>query len=297
MDAEVKQISREFLDDTEVKRLIALSQSGDNAARDRLVNCNIRLVWSVVQRFMNRGYEPEDLFQIGCIGLLKSVDKFDLSYEVKFSTYAVPMIIGEIQRFLRDDGTLKVSRSLKEMANKVRKKKDELSKLLGRLPTVKEVADELGVTPEDVVFAQEANKPPASIHETVFENDGDPITLMDQIADDTQERWFDKLALHEAIDGLTDRERLIVYLRYYRDQTQSEVATRLGISQVQVSRLEKKYCKAFAIRSRNEWASPSGSVSLHRHADPKGLCIYRGWHCFSDGNCTAKSVRPHPRCR
>ncbi|CAM4274619.1 RNA polymerase sporulation sigma factor SigF [Paenibacillus phoenicis] len=240
MDAEVKQISREFLDDTEVKRLIALSQSGDNAARDRLVNCNIRLVWSVVQRFMNRGYEPEDLFQIGCIGLLKSVDKFDLSYDVKFSTYAVPMIIGEIQRFLRDDGTLKVSRSLKEMANKVRKKKDELSKLLGRLPTVKEVADELGVTPEDVVFAQEANKPPASIHETVFENDGDPITLMDQIADETQERWFDKLALHEAIDGLTDRERLIVYLRYYRDQTQSEVATRLGISQVQVSRLEKK---------------------------------------------------------
>ncbi|MCK8486257.1 MULTISPECIES: RNA polymerase sporulation sigma factor SigF [Paenibacillus] len=240
MDAEVKQISREFLDDTEVKRLIALSQSGDNAARDRLVNCNIRLVWSVVQRFMNRGYEPEDLFQIGCIGLLKSVDKFDLSYDVKFSTYAVPMIIGEIQRFLRDDGTLKVSRSLKEMANKVRKKKDELSKLLGRLPTVKEVAEELGVTPEDVVFAQEANKPPASIHETVFENDGDPITLMDQIADESQERWFDKLALHEAIGGLTDRERLIVYLRYYRDQTQSEVATRLGISQVQVSRLEKK---------------------------------------------------------
>ena len=240
MDAEVKQISREFLDDTEVKRLIALSQSGDNAARDRLVNCNIRLVWSVVQRFMNRGYEPEDLFQIGCIGLLKSVDKFDLSYDVKFSTYAVPMIIGEIQRFLRDDGTLKVSRSLKEMANKVRKKKDELSKLLGRLPTVKEVADELGVTPEDVVFAQEANKPPASIHETVFENDGDPITLMDQIADESQERWFDKLALGEAINSLTERERLIVYLRYYRDQTQSEVAARLGISQVQVSRLEKK---------------------------------------------------------
>ncbi|RRJ66430.1 RNA polymerase sporulation sigma factor SigF [Paenibacillus oralis] len=240
MDAEVKQASREFLDDAEVKRLIALSQAGDNAARDRLVGCNIRLVWSVVQRFMNRGYEPEDLFQIGCIGLLKSVDKFDLSYDVKFSTYAVPMIIGEIQRFLRDDGTLKVSRSLKEMANKVRKKKDELSKLMGRLPTVKEVAEELGVTPEDVVFAQEANKPPASIHETVFENDGDPITLMDQIADESQERWFDKLALHEAIDGLTDRERLIVYLRYYRDQTQSEVATRLGISQVQVSRLEKK---------------------------------------------------------
>ncbi|MDQ0088176.1 RNA polymerase sporulation-specific sigma factor [Paenibacillus anaericanus] len=240
MDADVKQTSREFLNDTEVKRLIALSQSGDNGARDRLVNSNIRLVWSVVQRFMNRGYDPDDLFQIGCIGLLKSVDKFDLSYDVKFSTYAVPMIIGEIQRFLRDDGTLKVSRSLKEMANKVRKMKDELSKHLNRLPTIKEVAEALGVSPEEVVFAQEANKPPASIHETVFENDGDPITLMDQIADESQERWFDKLALHEAIDGLNERERLIVYLRYYRDQTQSEVATRLGISQVQVSRLEKK---------------------------------------------------------
>ncbi|MFB5675509.1 RNA polymerase sporulation sigma factor SigF [Paenibacillus terreus] len=240
MNAEIKRGTNTYLDDGEVKKLIALSQTGDNSARDKLVNSNIRLVWSVVQRFMNRGYEPEDLFQIGCIGLLKSVDKFDLSYDVKFSTYAVPMIIGEIQRFLRDDGTLKVSRSLKEMANKVRKKRDELSKQLNRLPTIKEVADELGVSPEDVVFAQEANKQPTSIHETVFENDGDPITLMDQIADDSQERWFDKLALNEAIGGLTERERLIVYLRYFRDQTQSEVASRLGISQVQVSRLEKK---------------------------------------------------------
>ncbi|RAV05467.1 RNA polymerase sporulation sigma factor SigF [Paenibacillus sp. YN15] len=240
MDVDLKNASHTYLDDSEVKRLIALSQSGDTIARDTLVSCNIRLVWSVVQRFLNRGYEAEDLFQIGCIGLLKSVDKFDLSYDVKFSTYAVPMIIGEIQRFLRDDGTLKVSRSLKELANKVRKIKDELSKTIGRLPTVKEVADELGITPEEVVFAQEANKPPSSIHETVFENDGDPITLMDQIADETQEKWFEKLALNEAIGGLSERERLIVYLRYYRDQTQSEVATRLGISQVQVSRLEKK---------------------------------------------------------
>ncbi|TMV51354.1 RNA polymerase sporulation sigma factor SigF [Paenibacillus mesophilus] len=240
MDVDLKHASHTYLDDTEVKRLIALSQSGDTVARETLVNCNIRLVWSVVQRFLNRGYEPEDLFQIGCIGLLKSVDKFDLSYDVKFSTYAVPMIIGEIQRFLRDDGTVKVSRSLKELANKVRKKKDELSKRLGRMPTIKEVADDLGITPEDVVFAQEANKPPSSIHETVFENDGDPITLMDQIADEGQEKWFDKLALNEAIGTLSERERLIVYLRYFRDQTQSEVASRLGISQVQVSRLEKK---------------------------------------------------------
>jgi RNA polymerase sporulation-specific sigma factor len=244
MDVDMKGANHTYLDDNEVKRLIALSQAGDAVARDTLVNCNIRLVWSVVQRFLNRGYEPEDLFQIGCIGLLKSVDKFDLSYDVKFSTYAVPMIIGEIQRFLRDDGTLKVSRSLKEQANKVRKTKDELSKTLGRLPTIKEIADELQITPEDVVFAQEANKPPTSIHETVFENDGDPITLIDQIADDSEEKWFDKLALSEAINALSDRERLIVYLRYYRDQTQSEVASRLGISQVQVSRLEKKILKS-----------------------------------------------------
>ncbi|MDI4645422.1 RNA polymerase sporulation-specific sigma factor [Cohnella sp. OV330] len=241
MDIEWKRSSPPgYLEDAEVKRLIALSQSGDSSARDTLVSSNIRLVWSVVQRFAGRGYDPDDLFQIGCIGLLKSVDKFDLSYEVKFSTYAVPMIIGEIQRFLRDDGTLKVSRSLKEMAGKVRKTKDELSKVLGRQPTIGEVAERLGVTPEEIVFAQEANKPPTSIHETVFENDGDPITLMDQISDDAQEKWFDKLALTQAIQALSERERLIVYLRYFRDQTQSEVAGRLGISQVQVSRLEKK---------------------------------------------------------
>ncbi len=229
-----------YLDDAEVKRLIALSHAGDLTARDTLVSCNMRLVWSVVQRFLNRGYDPEDLFQIGCIGLIKSIDKFDLSFDVKFSTYAVPMIIGEIQRFLRDDGSIKVSRSLKEMANKVRKAREELLKKLGRLPTITEVAELLGVTPEEIVFAQEANKPPSSIHETVFENDGDPITLMDQIADESQDSWFDKMALGEAINQLTERERLIVYLRYYRDQTQSEVAARLGISQVQVSRLEKK---------------------------------------------------------
>ena len=240
MDVDVKHTSHRYLDDAEVKRLIALSQAGDTTARDTLVGCNIRLVWSVVQRFINRGYEPEDLFQIGCIGLLKSVDKFDLSYDVKFSTYAVPMIIGEIQRFLRDDGTVKVSRSMKELANKVRKVSDELSKTLGRLPVLSEIAEELGVSPEDIIVAQEANKPPTSIHETVFENDGDPITLMDQIADESEDRWFDKLALNEAIDTLNERERLIVYLRYFRDQTQSEVASRLGISQVQVSRLEKK---------------------------------------------------------
>jgi RNA polymerase sporulation-specific sigma factor len=240
MKGDVRNSRHGNLSDQEVKQLIEASQRGDTEARDRLVSHNIRLVWSVVQRFLNRGYEPEDLFQIGCIGLLKAVEKFDLQFDVKFSTYAVPMIIGEIQRFLRDDGMVKVSRSLKEMANRIRKTKDDLSKRVNRVPTVQEIASELGVDPEEVVFAQEANRTPVSIHETVYENDGDPITLMDQISDEPMTAWFDKLALKEAIHRLSDRERLIVYLRFYKDQTQSEVAERLGISQVQVSRLEKK---------------------------------------------------------
>lgn len=245
MDVDVKQYkkSQVYLDDQEVKSLIYQSQEGNKQARDKLVESNIRLVWSVVQRFLNRGYEADDLFQIGCIGLLKSIDKFDLSYDVKFSTYAVPMIIGEIQRFLRDDGTVKVSRSLKEMANKIRRAKDDLSKTLGRQPKISEIADDLGITPEEVVFAQDAMRSPSSIHETVYENDGDPITLMDQISDEDQHKWFDRFALKEAIIGLSERERLIVYLRYFKDHTQSEVAERLGISQVQVSRLEKKILK------------------------------------------------------
>ncbi|MFS0643903.1 RNA polymerase sporulation sigma factor SigF [Siminovitchia sp. 179-K 8D1 HS] len=241
MDVELKKnANASFLTDEEVKEYIKRSQAGDQEARDLLVEKNMRLVWSVVQRFLNRGYEPDDLFQIGSIGLLKSVDKFDLSYDVKFSTYAVPMIIGEIQRFIRDDGTVKVSRSLKELSNKIRRTKDELAKKNGRVPTVTEIADQLGVTVEDILMAQDAGRSPASIHETVYENDGDPITLMDQLSDQAEHKWFDKIALEEAIRGLDERERLIVYLRYYKDQTQSEVAKRLDISQVQVSRLEKK---------------------------------------------------------
>lgn len=240
MNAKMAGSRKSHLLDHEVKALIKQSQAGDLTARDTLVNNNIRLVWSVVQRFLNRGYEAEDLFQIGCIGLLKAIEKFDLSYDVKFSTYAVPMVIGEIQRFLRDDGLVKVSRSLKEMGNKVRKARDELTKSLHRAPSVQEIAAQLEIDPEEVVFAQEANRLPTSIHETVYENDGDPITLMDQIADESGTAWFEKMALKDSIERLTDREKLIVYLRYYKDQTQSEVASRLGISQVQVSRLEKK---------------------------------------------------------
>jgi len=227
------------LTNEQVREYIVKSQNGDQEARHILVEKNVRLVWSVVQRFLNRGYDPDDLFQIGSIGLIKAIDKFDLSYDVRFSTYAVPMIIGEIQRFIRDDGTIKVSRTMKELGNKIRIKKEELSKKLNRSPTVLEIAEALDMTPEDVSQAQEAVKSPHSIHETVYENGGEPITLLDQIPNNDKQ-WFEKLTLEEAIRNLTERERLIVYLRYYKDQTQSEVAERLGISQVQVSRLEKK---------------------------------------------------------
>lgn len=228
------------LQDDKVRELIRQSQDGDQTAREEIVNKNTRLVWSVVQRFINRGYEAEDLFQIGVIGLIKSVDKFDLSYDVKFSTYAVPMIIGEIQRFIRDDGTVKVSRSLKELNNKVRKAKEELTKKLGRVPSLQEIAEFMELPMEEIVFATEATRSLSSLHETVYENDGDPITLMDQIADQGDSKWFDQIALKEVVEQLEERERLIVYLRYYKDKTQSEVAQRLGISQVQVSRLEKR---------------------------------------------------------
>ncbi len=227
------------LTNEEVKYYIKKSQTGDQDAKDILVERNIRLVWSVVQRFLNRGYDQEDLFQIGCIGLLKSIDKFDLTYQVKFSTYAVPMIIGEIQRFIRDDGSIKVSRSLKELGHKIRREKELLSKAFGRSPTISELACSLEITPEEVIHAEEAVKQPHSIHETVYENEGDPITLLDQLAED-EEKWFDKLLIEEVLKNLGKREQLIVYLRYYQDKTQSEVAERLGISQVQVSRLEKK---------------------------------------------------------
>jgi len=244
MDVEVKKDSdQSFTKDGEIKELIKKSQAGDQQARNEIVERNMRLVWSVVQRFLNRGYDPDDLFQIGCIGLLKSVDKFDLSYDVKFSTYAVPMIIGEIQRFIRDDGTIKVSRSLKEVGNKIRRAKDELAKELGRTPTIYEVSDYLDIPVDEILLAQEAVMAPTSIHEVVYENDGEPITLLDQISDQEEGKWFDKIVLKEAIEGLDDREKLIVFLRYYNDQTQAEVAGRLGISQVQVSRLEKKILK------------------------------------------------------
>jgi len=240
---------KKLLSQKEIRKLIKESQLGNEKSRDILVERNVRLVWSVVQRFMNRGYDSEDLFQIGCIGLIKSIDKFDLSYNVRFSTYAVPMIIGEIQRFIRDDGTIKVSRSLKETANKVRRERDELTKNLGRSPTIQELANSLELEAEEIVQAMEATRFPKSIHETVFENEGDPITLLDQIPEE-ETNWFDKISLEEALLDLTERERLIIYLRYFKDQTQSVVANRLGISQVQVSRLEKQILENIKVKMK-----------------------------------------------
>ncbi|MBE3550908.1 MAG: RNA polymerase sporulation sigma factor SigF [Brockia lithotrophica] len=227
------------LTDDEVRELIRQAQAGDVRARERLVEGNVRLVWSVVQRFLHRGYEADDLFQIGAIGLIKAIDKFDLSYDVKFSTYAVPMIIGEIQRHLRDDGEVKVSRAVKELGHKIRRMRDELTKQLMREPTLGELAKALGVPPDEVLFAQEATREVVSIHETVYENDGDPIALIDQLAEG-DDAWLKRVEVRELVARLPERERLIVYLRFFKDYTQQEVAERLGVSQVQVSRLEKR---------------------------------------------------------
>lgn len=231
------------LSDSEVKLLLQKSQAGDAEARNKLVEWNTRLVWSVVHRFLNRGYEADDLFQIGCIGLLKCIDKFDLSFNVKFSTYAVPMIIGEIQRFLRDDGEVKVSRRLKETAGKMRREREAFTAQFGRPPTIQEIAEKLEIPLEEALMAQESARKPASIHETVYENDGEPITLLDQLAA-PEAKWFDSIIVKEAVNKLSEREQLIIYLRYYKDCTQAETASRLGISQVQVSRIEKQIIKS-----------------------------------------------------
>src|SRR5699024_11750275 len=192
------------------------SQNGDTQLRDILVEKNMRHVWSVDQRVIHRGYDPDVLFQIGSIGLIKAIDKFDLSYDVRFCTYAVPMIIGEIHRFIRDDGTVKVSRTIKELANKLRAAREELTKEFSRSPTVNEVADYVDITPEEAAQAQEATKYPHSIYETVYENGGEPITLLDQLQD-TNKEWFNKILLDEAINHLSQREQIIIYMRYFRD--------------------------------------------------------------------------------
>lgn len=223
-----------------MRTLIALAQQGDLEARKKMIEGNTRLVWSIVQRFSSRGVELEDLFQIGCIGLMKSVDKFDLKFSVKFSTYAVPMIIGEIQRFLRDDGMLKVSRSIRELNFKIRHATDDFLKVHERMPTTGELADILEVNFEDILLATDAMRDPASLSEQLFEREGDSITLLDQMKDERSELPFQYVTLKDIIERLEPREQMIIHLRYQLDYTQTEIAERLGISQVQVSRLEKK---------------------------------------------------------
>ncbi len=222
--------------------LIEKAQAGDEEVRDRLVRENMGLVWSLVKRFANRGYDLEDLFQIGSIGLLKSIDKFDLKYNVKFSTYAVPMIVGEIKRFLRDDGMIKVSRSLKEVAHKARVIKEELIKELDREPTISELAASLELDVEEVVIALESNAEVESLNSVIHQGDGKPITLSDKIDQMPSEQTniIDKIVISEIIQSLLPLEKDIIRLRYFEDRTQTEIAKILNISQVQVSRIEKR---------------------------------------------------------
>jgi RNA polymerase sporulation-specific sigma factor len=229
------------LKNKEMRVLFHQYQGGDLKARDKLVNGNLRLVLSVIQRFNNRGEYVDDLFQVGCIGLIKAIDNFDLGQNVKFSTYAVPMIIGEIRRYLRDNNPIRVSRSMRDIAYKVLQVRDNMANRLGREPNIGEIAEELNLKREEIVMALDAIQEPVSLFEPIYHDGGDPIFVMDQISDDKNEdeRWVEGLAIKEALLKLTGREKLILTLRFYRGKTQMEVADEIGISQAQVSRLEK----------------------------------------------------------
>lgn len=222
--------------------LIEQSHQGDKEARDMLVKENMGLVWSIVKRFAGRGHEQEDLFQIGSIGLIKAIDKFDVSYEVKFSTYAVPMISGEIKRFLRDDGMVKVSRSLKENGYKIRQATQLLSHEMGREATLEELAAATELSAEDIVMAMDANFEVESIYKTVYQGDGNQISLVDKLIEkrDDHEILLNRMLLEQLLGILDEKEKTLIMLRYFKDKTQMEVAKELGISQVQVSRMEKK---------------------------------------------------------
>ncbi len=225
--------------------LIEKAKNGDKEARDKVITNNIPLVWSIVRRFSNRGQEPQDLFQIGTIGLIKAIDKFDNTFDVKFSTYAVPMITGEIKRFLRDDGMIKVSRSLKEMAGKVRTIQESLSKELGRDPTIEEISKEMNIEVEDIAMAVSANSEVESLYKTIYQGDGSAIYLIDklELASDEQDTMLNKIALQKVMNSLEKKDRELIELRYYMNWTQTDIAKKFGISQVQVSRLEKKILK------------------------------------------------------
>jgi RNA polymerase, sigma subunit, RpsG/SigG len=229
------------LTNEEMRELFKKMQEGDLSARETLVNGNLRLVLSVIQRFNNRGEFVDDLFQVGCIGLMKSIDNFDLNQNVRFSTYAVPMIIGEIRRYLRDNNPIRVSRSLRDIAYKSLQVREKLMAETSREPTTGEIARELGVPQEDIVFALDAIQDPVSLFEPIYNDGGDPIYVMDQLSDERNRdtHWIDEIALKEGIRRLNDREKMILKKRFFQGKTQMEVAEEIGISQAQVSRLEK----------------------------------------------------------
>ena len=229
------------LTDKEKRELLERSHNGDKAARDELIAGNLRLVLSIVQRFSSRGEDPDDLFQVGCVGLIKSIDNFVLGQDVKFSTYAVPMIIGEIRRFLRDNSLVRVSRSTRDLAYRALTAREELSHTLDREPTADDIAAKLGEPRSEVVAALDAIVDPVSLYEPVWSDSGDSIYVMDQISDteNTDESWTEDLALKEAMKRLSPREKRIIELRFFRGRTQTEIAGEIGISQAQVSRIEK----------------------------------------------------------
>ena len=226
----------------EFLELLLAAKSGDKESRDLLIEENIGLVWSVVRRFANRGHEMEDLFQIGVIGLIKAIDYFDTNYDVKFSTYAVPMISGEIKRFLRDDGMVKVSRSLKEHAWKIQKAREKLNQLNGREASIEELCACTGLEPEDVVTAMESGCEVESLNKIIYQSDGQPVRLVDKLVEnkDSHGELIDKLLIEELMGQLNARERELIIMRYYCNETQSKIADYFGISQVQVSRMEKR---------------------------------------------------------
>ena len=233
--------------------LIRQAKEGNKKAQEILVEENTGLIWSVVKRFQGRGYDKEDLFQIGSIGLLKCIDNFDLERKVKFSTYAVPLIMGEIKRFLRDDGLVKVSRSLKEASYKIKREKEHYEKLYNREPTLKEIAATLDMDESDILMAMESGQDVCSLHQVIYQNEGDEIHLEDKLEQqsDLIEQTVDNIYIQELLQKLNDQERKLIELRYFQNQTQAVIAGIMGISQVQVSRMEKKILEKLRMHSLN----------------------------------------------
>lgn len=229
------------LDAAQNKELFLRMKQGDNEAREELINGNLRLVLSIVQRFNSRGENPDDLFQVGVVGLIKAIDNFDINLDVQMSTYCVPMIIGEIRRYLRDNNIVRVSRSIRDLAYKVLQSKEKLSKNNNKEPTIEEIAKDLGVDKEDVAMSLDAIQDPISLQEPVYNDSNDTIYVMDQVKDkkNTDENWAENMTISEAIKHLSDKEKTIIDKRFFKGRTQMEVAAEIGISQAQVSRIEK----------------------------------------------------------